>query len=148
METLKSYTITSFYQYYYDNIDKDTVYDIGYTKYRQLLTDYFKYIRDEVLERSKEFKLPCRLGTICIVKHKPKQYNGQSLRIDYKASKDLGKMVFHLNEHSDGYKFRIYWNKTQSTAVNKTKYQLVMTRSNKRRLAQIIKNKEHDYIPL
>ena len=31
---------------------------------------------------------------------------------------------------------------------NKTMYQLVMTRDNKRRLAQIIKNKERDYLEL
>ena len=31
---------------------------------------------------------------------------------------------------------------------NKTKYQLVMTRDNKRRLAQILKNHVRDYIEL
>lgn len=141
----KSYTIPSFYNYYLQNIERDTEYDISYQLYKKILVDYFKYIQREVLENSKEFKLPCRLGTIEIVKSRPKEYSGKSLRIDYQATKQEGKLVYLLNEHSDYYKYRIYWNKQQSTALNKTRYQLIMTRANKRRLAAIIKNKEHDY---
>lgn len=141
----KSHTIFDFYDYYLNEIERDTVYDISYKDYRQILVDYFKYIRDEVLENSREFKLPCRLGVISIIKHKPKEYTGKSLRIDYKASKDYNKLIFHLNEHSDGYKFRLHWNKKDSNAINKSRYQIVMTRANKRHLAQIIKNKIHDY---
>ena len=148
MKQLKNYTIVDFYQHYIDDIEKQTVYDIDYTLYRKILVDYFQYIRDEVIERSREFKFPCRLGSIAIVKHKPKYLNGKSLCIDYKATKEIGKLIFHLNEHSDGYKYRIHWNKKDSNALNKSKYQLKLTRYNKRHLAQIIKNKEHDYVEI
>lgn len=37
----KSYTIASFYNDYLDSIERDTVYDIDYTKYRNIVTDYF-----------------------------------------------------------------------------------------------------------
>ena len=85
------------------------------------------------------------MGTIQIVKHKPKEYTGKSLRIDYAESKKTGKVIYHLNEHSNFYKYRIYWNKQNMITPNKTKYQLVMTRDNKRHLAQIIKNHIRDY---
>lgn len=40
----KSYTIASFYNDYLSGIEKDTVYDISYTLYRNIITDYFKYL--------------------------------------------------------------------------------------------------------
>jgi hypothetical protein len=66
----------------------------------------------------------------------------------YAETKKVGKIVYHLNEHSNFYKYRYYWNKHNMLNHNKTMYQLIMTRDNKRRLAQIIKNKERDYLEL
>ena len=43
------------------------------------------------------------------------------------------------------YKYRYWWNKIDMVVPNKSWYQLVATRANKRRLAQIIKNRELDY---
>ncbi|MBQ7820004.1 MAG: hypothetical protein IJ341_09955 [Bacteroidales bacterium] len=42
----KSYTIASFYNDYLNNIEKDTVYDIDYTRYRAIITDYFNYLQN------------------------------------------------------------------------------------------------------
>ena len=148
MTKTKSYTIKDFYESYNNFIEGNELYTIDYKVYREIVTDYFKYIYDRVIEQSAEFKLPCRLGSLCVVKHLPKHYDSKSLRVDFKATNELHKIIFHLNEHSNGYKFRFYWNKKESLVTNKTKYQLVATRFNKRRLAQIIKNKEHDYITI
>lgn len=141
----KSYTIPSFYNAYIDDVEKNTVYDIPYSIYRQIVTEYFQYLRDQLIEESKCVKLPYRLGSVQIIKNKPKFYDKRSLRIDYQASKQYDKMIFLTNEHSDFYKYRCYWCKQDMIVPNKTKYQLTMTRANKRNLAQIIKNKVHDY---
>lgn len=140
-----SYTIPSFYNFYLDQIEKDTIYDIPYSTYRKVITDYFKYLRDEFIENAKCVKLPNRLGSIQIIKHKPKYYDKRSLRIDYQATKQLNKLVFLTNLHSDMFKYRCYWNKGDVLIKNKTKYQLVMTRANKRHLAQLIKSKQQDF---
>lgn len=141
----KSYTIPSFYNAYIDDVEKNTVYDIPYSTYRQIITEYFQYLRNQLIEESKCVKLPYRLGSVQIIKNKPKFYDKRSLRIDYQASKQYDKMIFLTNEHSDFYKYRCYWCKQDMIVPNKTKYQLTMTRANKRNLAQIIKNKVHDY---
>lgn len=141
----KCYTIADFYISYLNYIEKDTVYDIGYKKFRQVLQDYFKYIADEVMLGCKEFKFPCRMGTLQIVKHKPKNFNSKSLRIDFGASKQYGKNIFFLNEHSDGYKYRFFYSKKNCLTQNKSKYQFVATRANKRKLAAIIFSKKRDY---
>lgn len=140
-----SYTIPSFYNYYLDNIEPDTIYDIPYSQYRQIVTDFFKYLRDQLIEESKCVKLPNRMGNIQIVKHRPKYYDKRSLRIDYQATKQYDKLIFLTNEHSDFYKYRCYYNKSDVLVKNKIKYQLILTRANKRRLAQCIKQKLQDY---
>lgn len=140
-----SYTIPSFYNDYLTGVEKDTVYDIPYATYRKIITDYFQYMRDELIDKGKEVKLPYRLGSIQVVKHKPKHYDGRSLRIDYQETKKQNKIIYLVNEHSNFYKYRLYWKKYEVLLPNKTKYQLVLTRANKRNLAQIIKNNIHDY---
>lgn len=141
----KSYTIASFYNDYLGSIERDTVYDIDYNTYRAIVTDYFKHLQHQVIEEGKRIKLPYRLGALQIIKSKPKYLDKRSLRIDYQATKQTGKLIFLLNEHSDMYKYRFLWSKTDVMVPNKSKYQLVATRANKRRLAQIIKNRELDY---
>lgn len=141
----KCYTIADYYISYKDYIESNTPYDVSYNIFKQVVTDYFKYLRDEVMLNSKEIKIPCRLGTLQIIKHKPKEYTGKSLRIDYKSSKELGKVVYFLNDHSNNYKYRYHWSKKACITLNKTKYQFIATRDNKRKLAKIIFNKERDY---
>ena len=141
----KSYTIASFYNDYLTGIEPDTVYDIDYTKYRAIVTDYFQYLRQQLVEEGKMIKLPYRMGNVQIIKSKPKHLDKRSLRIDYQATKQYNKLILLTNEHSDYMKYRYWWNKIDMIVPNKSKYQLVATRANKRRLAEIIKRRELDY---
>ena len=97
------------------------------------------------MQNCKEFKLPCRLGTLQIIKHQPKEFSGKSLRWDWKATKETGKPVYLLNDHSGYFKYRFYWCKKNCLLTNKSKYQFIASRENKRTLAQIIFNKLKDY---
>lgn len=141
----KSYTVASFYNDYLDSIEKDTVYDIDYNLYRAIITDYFKHLQHELIEEGKTIKLPYRMGSVQIIKSRPKHLDKRSLRIDYQATKQTGKLVLLLNEHSDYFKYRCLYSKENMVVPNKSKYQLVMTRANKRRLAVLIKSKQMDY---
>lgn len=98
-----------------------------------------------MLNRSEGFKMPSGLGYIQIVKYKPKALNDKSLSVDYKSSKLYDKKIYHLNEHSSGYKYRLFWSKIPMTFTNRYKYTINFTRYNKRKLAQLIFNKQ-DYI--
>lgn len=141
----KCYTIADFYLSYKDYIEQGTTYDVDLKTFKGVVIDYFKYIRDQIMQESKEVKLPCRLGTLQIIKHQPKEYTGKSLRWDWKATKELGKPIYLLNEHSNGWKYRFHWSKQNCLLSNKSKYQFVATRQNKRDLAQIIFNHTKDY---
>ena len=133
-----------------------TIYDIynNYNKRDLLNYTNFKNIIDRLcdnilflLYKGESFRLPQGLGFVQIVKYKPKEYNNKSLSIDYKSSMDLNKQVYHLNEHSNGYKFRLYWSKQPFSFTNRYKYQLCFTRANKRKLAQLIFNNK-DYLDI
>ena len=139
----KSYTITDYYLSYKEYIEEGTQYDVSYTTFRNIVSDYFKYIRDEVMLNSKEVKLPCRMGTLQIVKHQPKEYTGKSLRWDWKSTKELGKPVYYLNEHSGFFKYRFFWSKQDCIRI---KYMFVASRENKRDLAKIIFTGQCDYV--
>ena len=119
--------------------------DVPYALYNRILSQMCTTILEHVLNASEGFKMPFGLGFIQIVKYRPKQFNSDSLSVDYKASKEYDKKIYHLNEHSDGYKFRLYWSKLPRTCPDRYKYQLCLVRQNKRKLAQLIFNK-NDYI--
>ena len=141
----KSYTIADFYINYKNQIDTNTQYDVDLKTYKAIVTDYFKYIRDEIMQNCKKVKLHCRLGTLQIIKHQPKEFSGKSLRWDWKATKETGKPVYLLNDHSGYFKYRFYWCKKNCLLTNKSKYQFIASRENKRTLASIIFAKLKDY---
>lgn len=128
------------YKEYIKQYDK-----IDYNNYKYIVNCFYDLFLNALFEDSKLIKLPYGLGSVCIVKYKPKTLTQKSLSVDYKASAEYGKKIYHLNEHSDGYKFRLYWSKLPQTFPDRYKYQLSLVRTNKRKLAQYIFNK-HDYI--
>lgn len=144
----KSYTIKDYYLNYLNYIEAGTKYEVSYETFRDIVKDYFEYIRDNVLEKSMTAKLPCRLGQLSIIKHQPKNYNSKSLRVDFQATKLYGKTIYHLNEHSNGYKYRFLWSKKDILLPHKAHYQFIACRGLKRKLAEYIKNKVHDYTPI
>lgn len=135
-----SYTLADIYRAY-SKINGE----VPYVRYKRIIDRFNEIIKEEVLEGSKPFKMPYGLGLICIVKYKPKSYTPKSLSVDYKSSKEEGKKIYHLNEHSNGYKYRLYWSKNPRTFPDRYKYQIQFVRENKRHLAQLIFNKQ-DYI--
>ena len=121
--------------------------DVDYDTYKRILVEMCTVILEYVLNRSEGFKMPFGLGFIQVGKYRPKSLTASSLSVDYKASKEYNKTIYHLNEHSDGYKYRLFWSKIPRTFPSRYKYQLGLVRENKRRLAQLIFNK-HDYIEI
>ena len=119
--------------------------EVDYSLYKRVLDEMCIVILEHVLNASEGFKMPYGLGIVQVGKYRPKSFTPESLSVDYKSSKLYDKRVFHLNEHSDGYKYRLYWSKIPRTFPDRYKYELGLVRQNKRKLAQLIFNKQ-DYI--
>ncbi len=121
--------------------------DVPYSTYMRILDEMCNVILDYVFNRSDGFKMPFGLGFIQVGKYRPKNLNAKSLSVDYKASKEYNKTIYHLNEHSNMYKYRLYWSRIPQTFPDRYKYQLCLVRQNKRQLAQLIFNKQ-DYLEI
>lgn len=140
----QSFTITDFYTMYCADEMPNLV---PHGLYNAILSDFNTIVLDKLYSGSEELKMPYKLGSISIVKYKPKELSPRSLSVDYHATKLYGKTIYHLNNHSDGYKYRLFWSRIHC-AKQVQKYSLQLVRANKRKLASIIKNKQHDYIEL
>lgn len=136
-----SYTISDFYKVYNEEYPGT----IDYPTYKAIMIDLFQDMAHGLLYESKTYTLPYALGIVKIGKRRPKYYSKKSLCVDYKTSKEIGKVVYHTNEHSDGFKYRLHWSKIGLQAKWPYKYRLSFVRTNKRLLAQIIKNKQTDF---
>ena len=121
--------------------------EVDYLTYKRVLDTMCSVILEHILMRSDGFKMPYGLGYIQIVKYKPKNLDIKSLSIDFKSTKELDTKVYHLNEHSDGYKYRLFWSKVPQTFPDRYRYSLSLVRANKRNLAQLIFNRK-DYIDI
>ena len=85
------------------------------------------------------------MGSLRVKKTKMNFTDKNTLRVDWQASKKFNKRIYHLNEHTGGYKYRFYW--SRGIIKNITAYSFIPTRTNSRRLASILKdnNRELDY---
>lgn len=140
---MKAHSTQDFYKHFTSKFPEYNT--VAYDTYREIILSYFRFLSNQIVEEGRVVELPCRLGVIRIIKHKPKTLSGDSLCVDFKNTKDLSKTIFHLNEHTRGFKYRFLWSKQEAIFINKSKYQLIMSRANKRRLAYILKNRLRDY---
>ena len=141
------YTFQDMYIEYLKDVDENSPYFIPYCKFVEICSHYYKGMMDYVFEGG-IFIMPFSLGSISIFKKKPKKLIAGHLQIDWENSVKCGKRVYHLNDHSNYYKFRFYWSKQNTRLANKGMYSMVFTRENKRRLASEIKSGNTNYFEL
>lgn len=141
------YTLPDMYKDYLSKIDKNSPYNISYNLYKDIVCLYNKKIYNMLLEGNK-VKFPYKLGSLQVVK-KRMNYGNQlkrGLGIDWKKTVKYGKIIHHINEHSDGYKFLFFWDiKSQQTVKTAKQYRLKPTRTLKRELARLIIDNKKDY---
>jgi hypothetical protein len=107
--------------------------------YSKIIQSFNQAVIDKILEDQFEFEMPYRLGTLRIRKQKH-SLDPAYLHVDWKASKEAGVRVYHLNDHTDNYMYRWLLNKRVVRYRNKQIYSLTIVRAAKRRLAAILKD--------
>lgn len=133
------------YKYYIDYNKGNELYDINYKLYKSILIEYYKTVVSELLYKGYSLKLPYRFGHIRIIKRKIDINNLTRFGINWVESVKEKKVIHHLNMHSKNYIYRFKWEKINTLIPNLYFYKFVASRSNKRGLAQIIKNRQCDY---
>jgi hypothetical protein len=113
-------------------------FQVDYKIYRYLCEEFNKRVVDEILINAREFRVPHELGHIRIKKSAMSYSKESRLKVDWKATKEAGQKIYHLNDHRDNYNYRWYWNKAKARVKHRRVYSFTATRSNKRRLAKIL----------
>jgi hypothetical protein len=69
------------------------------------------------------------------------------MAIDRNASKKAGKNIYYTNDATDGYQFRFRWERPRNgRGCPESKYNLIMSKSARRRLRDKIVSGKTDYI--
>lgn len=146
-------TLKDLYLIYQKDVMKDLC--LSYREYSDLLNMFNKELINSIIYESADIKLP-HLGNIRIRKTKVNLTKLNKLLPNWEATnklwaenpeaKEKKQLVFHLNEHRGGYKYKIYWDKTKVRLKNKSFYYFIPAREFKRDLAKVLKNNfEIDY---
>ena len=141
------YVLKDMYKEYIKDKEEGSPYDISYSMYVELCTEFYKGVAEYIKEGGL-YIMPYRMGNISVVKIRPKKLDFTSMSLDWKATSELGKQVFHTNDHTNYCKFRFHWTKKDAYFSNKGKYRMVFSRANKRDLARIIKTGNTTYFEL
>lgn len=132
-------TLTDIYKVYKAKF-KDTKFELDYRTFRKICETFNKYVMSDIIDEGYFFKLPYRIGVIRVKKHK---VNLDHLKKDYGLyNESEGKYKNgHLNEHTENMYVKFHWTKfyTDNMVKNKTYYSFIATRTNKRRLASLLK---------
>ena len=126
-------------------------------QYLEIANGYMEFLIQKVLE-GEEVTMPARLGTLFIQGVKKNlKFNKDGIPLlppNWAATKKLWdnnpdakatkKIVYCLNEETDGVVYKLHWSKNRVPIENKLYYNFILTRANKRAIhQQIVKGKEY-----
>jgi hypothetical protein len=137
------YCLPDMYKDYIKDIPEDSPYYVSLKDYIAINSLFWKEISHNIVDEGRIFHMPFMLGDTYVEKIKL-DYNNR-LPIDWQLTTRTGKVIYNLNEHSQGYKYELKWNKKVCIFNNNYLFKLVYTRANKRLLAKNIKTKKSDY---
>ncbi len=130
----KTFTLVEFYNRYLKRNPKGSNSYLTKEQFRNIMELHFQLSLSVLIDTGEPMNLP-KLGEIIIKKRK----NEEGLRfVDYKKTKELGTVVYHNNNHSNGYYSRFKWNKGRIYLKHKTLYKFKACRWATRLLAKKI----------
>ena len=149
------------YKYYCEKYGNK--FNLTKAQFRLILKDLNDAKFKHIINKAWTFRIPARLGDIRIRKrkvlfklNKDGELDTKYLNVDYnetnklwardpKAKKEK-RLIFHFNEHTDGYKFPWFWDKRTSNAEGQTYYKVIITRTHNREKSHALKtNSKLDY---
>lgn len=142
------YNLSDMYVKFSEENEDNPLYNVDRDLFYTLCSEFYQKIVEGIIYKDKEFKTPFSVGSIYVQKYQPdfEDIKTRTSFIDWKNTAKLGKIVYHLNEHSNGFKFTIKWKKKRNIIRYIEIYKFVPTRMFKRTLAKVIKNRENDFL--
>lgn len=125
--------------------------DITFNKWKEVLYTYIDLYTEDILESGEKNKIPYGFGGLSINKKKSKrtkEYNGKTymnLPIDWQKTRKEGKIIYNLNNHTDGYRYRWIWFKEYCHFYQSDLYVFKTSREISRKLKTYLKKPNSDY---
>lgn len=126
--------------------------NIDSKKYKEIIEALNLYYLDHMLETGNIVVLPYGMGKMMIQKNKRKlrpTKDGKSTYlkapVNWKETQKQGKIVYYLNESTDGYTYRYLWLKNGSYINHNSIWCMVMTMQAKKMLKNRVDCQERDY---
>lgn len=143
MAYTKDIGLKDFYNYYKETaIRKNRIY-VDYKTFTNIIKDFNTEIKNKIVYEAERIDLPYKLGKLSVKKftNTYTETNKKNWRVNYKASKEKGYIVYHASEY--GYRWK--WNKFYCKVSSRKWYSFKPCRTASRAIADAIKNKNIDY---
>ncbi len=125
---------------------------LSFEDYKQVLYTFNTTLILHLLETGDMVKLPYGLGELVINKYKPKRFktlvDGReivNLAVNWVETKKAGKYIYHLNAHTDGYRYFWMWNWWKTRTKCAYIWKLEMARVHSRLLKTYLKKANSKY---
>lgn len=145
--------IKDMYKYYCEKSKNPVVFSV----YKKICEEVNQAVADKMVTENFVFVPPARIGNLSVKKFKRKLREKTTpsgdkilnLPVDWQATRMLWKehpelkgkkVVYHTNEHTDGYEFKFVWNNITSNMKNKYFMKFKCMRKLSRRLKDEIKS--------
>jgi hypothetical protein len=102
---------------YADFCRKHPSINLTFDEWKNIIYTFTNYFREYILETGYRAKLPYGFGEFSINKKKRRKLKGLqdefiNLPVDWKRTKERGKITYNFNYHTEGYFFGWIWFKT------------------------------------
>lgn len=118
---------------------------LSFEKWKSILYTYNHLFRDHILETGDKIKLPWGLGAFSVCKRKSKKFivkDGKeyiNMPIDWVKTNETGKKIYHLNTHTDGYRYKWIWITHEARFHQSDIWVFKPSRISSRKLAEYLK---------
>jgi hypothetical protein len=143
----------------YKEYSKESSNPVECKEFVSIANEYMKFLFEKVLE-GEEVTLPAKMGTLLITGRKRAlKFNKDGVPMlppNWGATKKLWerdpeakatkKVVYCLNEHTNGVSYKINWSKNRVPIENKIYYNLIMVRENKRAVNKKVTKEKKEYL--
>tara|TARA_R110000868_G_scaffold206768_1_gene455635 strand:+ start:885 stop:1358 length:474 start_codon:yes stop_codon:yes gene_type:complete len=120
---------------------------LSFDEWRNIIYTYTDFFKEYILETGEKAKLPFGFGEFSINKKKRRKKIGLNnefvnLPVDWKKTKEKGKIIYNFNFHTEGYFFGWMWFKDSARLKYTALWYFKPSRTTSRLLSHYIKADE------
>lgn len=131
----KTLTLKDYYKQYLKENPKGSKNYLTKKQYRDINELYFQVMYVYLIKTGNPIKFNFSLGELHIRKRRAEE---EQKKVDFKKTKEYGKVIYHENNHSNGYYARFKWNKARVYLRHKYVFNFTACRWATRLLAESI----------